>query len=99
MEARRTFQGSKSYRQLWIILAALMVAAVLGVGGAFVASGMTSKAPQIVKTYAAPGTVLNQDNYRSTVPHAAPGTVLNQDNDRGSAPSVNSPSNHKQTVF
>ena len=112
MEARRTFQGSKSYRQLWIILAALMAAAVLGVGGAFVASGMTSKAPQIVKTYAAPGTVLNQDNYRSTVPHAAPGTVLNQDNYRA-APGVqdldresnpgNQPSNvpgkSKQTVF
>ena len=76
MEARRTFSGSKSYRQLWIILAALMAAAVLGVGGAFVASGVTSssKAPQIVTT------------------HAAPGTVLNQDYDRGSVAPVNSPS-------
>ena len=82
MEARRTFQGSKSYRQLWIILAALMVAAVLGLGGAFVASGLTSagKAPQVVQT------------------HAAPGTVLRQDYDRNSAPAVNSPSKHKQTV-
>ena len=70
MEARRTFSGAKSYRQLWIILAALMAAAVLGVGGAFVASGVASsgKAPQIVKTHAAPGTVLNQDNYRTAVP-------------------------------
>ncbi len=98
MEARRTFQEAKSYRQLWIILAAFMAAAILGVGGAFVASGVTSKAPQIVQTHAAPGTVLNQDNYRSTAPHAAPGTVLNQDNDRGSAPVVNSPSKQKQTV-
>ncbi len=83
MEARRTFHGAKSYRQLWIILAALMAAAVLGVGGAFVASGVTpsSKAPQIVKTY------------------PAPGTVLNQDSDRGSVPAVNSPSKQKQTVF
>ena len=70
MEARRTFQGSKSYRQLWIILAALMAAAVLGVGGAFVARGVTSsgKAPQVVQTHAAPGTVLNQDDYRNTAP-------------------------------
>ena len=84
MEARRTFQGSKSYRQLWIILAALMAAAVLGLGGAFVANGLTSagKAPQIVTT------------------HAAPGTVLRQDYDRNSAPAVNSPSKpSKQTVF
>ena len=83
MEARRTFSGAKSYRQLWIILAALMAAAVLGVGGAFVASGVTSsgKAPQIVNT------------------HAAPGTVLRQDYDRNSAPSVKNPSTHKQTVF
>ena len=101
MEARRTFQGSKSYRQLWIILTALMAAAVLGVGGAFVASGASSssKAPQIVTTHAAPGTVLNQDNYRSGATHAAPGTVLNQDNDRGSAPTVSSPSKQKKTVF
>lgn len=70
MEARRTFQGAKSYRQLWIIVAALMAAAVLGLGGAFVASGLTSagKAPQIVQTHAAPGTVLNQDNYRNAGP-------------------------------
>jgi hypothetical protein len=84
MEARRTFDGAKSYRQLWIILAALMAAAVLGVGGAFVASGVSSssKAPQIVKTY------------------PAPGTVLNQDSDRNAAPTVISPSKpHKQTVF
>ena len=69
MEARRTFQGSKSYRQLWIILAALMAAAVLGVGGAFVASGLTSsgKAPQVV-THAAPGTVLSQDYDRNSAP-------------------------------
>ena len=89
MEARRTFQGAKSYRQLWIILAALMAAAVLGLGGAFVANGLTSagKAPQIV-THAAPGTVLNQDNYRNSVP---------VDYDRNSAPPASKPS--KQTVF
>jgi flagellar basal body-associated protein FliL len=84
MEARRTFQGAKSYRQLWIIVAALMVAAVLGIGGAFVASGLTSsgKAPQLVQT------------------HAAPGTVLRQDYDRNSSAPVNSPSKpSKQTVF
>ena len=83
MEARRTFVGAKSYRQLWIIVAALMAAAVLGLGGAFVASGLTSagKAPQIVKTHPAPGTVLNQDNYRNYTPV------------------VNSPSKHKQTAF
>jgi len=83
MEARRTFQGSKSYRQLWIILAALMAAAVLGVGGAFVASGASSssKAPQIVTT------------------HAAPGTVLRQDYDRNSSAPVNNSKPQKQTVF
>ena len=94
MEARRTFQEAKSYRQLWIIPAAFMAAAVLGVGGAFVASGVTSKAPQIVQTHAAPGTVLNQDNYR-----AAPSV---QDLDRKSNPG-NQPSSvpgkGKQTVF
>src|SRR5438552_19002060 len=99
MEARRTFQGSKSYRQLWIVLAALMAAAILGLGGAFVASGALSSAPQIVKTHAAPGTVLNQDNYRNAAPPASPGTVLSQDNDRGSAQTVYSPSKQKQTVF
>ena len=63
MEARRTFSAEKSGRQLWIMLAALMAAAVLGVGGAIVAGDLTSagKAPQLVKTYPAPGTVLNQD--------------------------------------
>jgi hypothetical protein len=84
MEARRAFQGSKSYRQLWIIVAALMAAAVLGLGGAFVASGLTSagKAPQVVQTHAAPGTVLNQDNYRNA------------------GPTINNPSKpHKQTAF
>lgn len=91
MEARRTFQGSKSYRQLWIIVAALMAAAVLGLGGAFVASGLTSSAPQIVKTHAAPGTVLNQDNYRST--------VVSQDKDRESNNSAPSAPKHQQTVF
>ena len=83
MEARRTFHGAKSYGQLWIIVAALMAAAVLGVGGAVVAGDLTSagKAPQIVQTHAAPGSVLNQDNYRNA------------------APSVNGPSKTKQTVF
>ena len=83
MEARRTFQGARSYRQLWIIVAALMAAAVLGVGGAFVAGGLThaGKAPQIVNT------------------HPAPGTVLRQDYDRNSTAPVYSPSKPKQTVF
>ena len=84
MEARRTFDGAKSYRQLWIIVAALVAAAVLGVGGAFAASGLGSagKAPQIVQTHAAPGTVLNQDNYRNA------------------GPTMDNPSKpHKQTVF
>jgi len=84
MEARRTFDGAKSYRQLWIIVAALVAAAVLGVGGAFAASGLISagKAPQIVQTHAAPGTVLNQDNYRNA------------------GPTMDNPSKpHKQTVF
>jgi len=94
MEARRTFQEAKSYRQLWIILAAFMAAAVLGVGGAFVASGVTSKAPQIVQTHAAPGTVLNQDNYR-----AAPSVQdLDRESNPGNQPS-NVPGKGKQTVF
>jgi len=94
MEARRTFQEAKSYRQLWIILAAFMAAAVLGVGGAFVASGVTSKAPQIVQTHAAPGTVLNQDNYR-----AAPSVQdLDRESNPGNQPS-SVPGKGKQTVF
>ena len=94
MEARRTFQEAKSHRQLWIMLAALMAAAVLGLGGGLVASGVTSKAPQIVKTYAAPGTVLNQDNYR-----AAPRVQdLDRESNPGNQPS-NVPGKGKQTVF
>jgi flagellar basal body-associated protein FliL len=94
MEARRAFSGAKSYRQLWIILAALMAAAVLGVGGAFIASGVSSagKAPQIVTTHAAPGTVLRQDK----------GSTQAQDQDRESNPGnqpVYVPGKSKQTVF
>ena len=68
MEARQTFDGAKSGGRLWIILAAFMAAAVLGVGGAVVASDLTAagKAPQIVRP--APGTVLNQDGYRNYGP-------------------------------
>lgn len=63
MEARRAFVGSKSYKQLWIILAALLCAAMLAVGAAVIGSGAistgASKAP--VVTHPAPGTVLRQD--------------------------------------
>jgi len=63
MEARRPFVESKSYRQLWIMLAAVLAAAILAAGAAFVAHGAVStgapKAPAV--THAAPGTVLNQD--------------------------------------
>jgi flagellar basal body-associated protein FliL len=93
MEARRTFHGAKSYRQLWIILAALMAAAVLGVGGAFVASGVTSssKAPQIVTTHAAPGTVLRQD--KGSTPQD-----LDRESNPGNQP-VYVPGRSKPTVF
>lgn len=63
MEARRAFVGSRSYRQLWIMLAALVCAAILAAGAAFIANGVASsgasKAPGV--TYPAPGTVVNQD--------------------------------------
>ena len=63
MEARRAFVGSRSYRQLWIMLAALLCAAILAAGAAFLTSGVASsgasKAPAV--TNPAPGTVLNQD--------------------------------------
>ena len=69
MEARRTFVGAKSYRQLWIILAALLAAAMLAVGLSFITS---SGANGVVKptgvTHPAPGTVLHQDNYRNYAP-------------------------------
>ena len=62
MEARRSFQGA-SYRQLWIILAALLAAVMLVIGAALLTSGAASggatKSP--VVTHPAPGTVLNQD--------------------------------------
>ena len=91
MEARRTFDGAKSGGRLWIILAAFMAAAVLGVGGAVVASDVSGKAPQTVKAYPAPGTVLHQDTANG------PGS---QDLDRESNPG-NQPSGgkHKVTVF
>ena len=74
MEARRTFVGAKSYRQLWIILAALLCAAMLAVGAAFITSGVASKgasqAP--VVTHPAPGTVLNQDKGSTPSGNAGP---------------------------
>ena len=89
MEARRSFVGAKSYRQLWIILAALLVAAMLAVGAAFMTSGaLGAKAPAGV--HPAPGTVLHQDNYR---------TVTTVDQDRESNPGNQSVKKSKQTVF
>jgi len=63
MEARRAFVGARSYRQLWIVLAALLCAAALAVGAAFITGGAASKgASQVpVVTHPAPGTVLYQD--------------------------------------
>ncbi len=63
MEARRAFVGEKSYRQLWIILAAVLCAAMLAAGAALIGSGAISKgAPASpVVTHPAPGTVLHQD--------------------------------------
>ncbi|HEY6875221.1 MAG TPA: hypothetical protein VI384_02560 [Candidatus Dormibacteraeota bacterium] len=70
MEARRTFVEPKSYRQLWIMLAAVLAAVVVAAGAVFIAEGRVStgspKAPAV--TYPAPGTVLNQDKGKSTVP-------------------------------
>lgn len=69
MEARRTFVGARSYKQLWIILAALLAAAMLAVGASFIASSGANgavKAP--VVTHPAPGTVLQQDKDRGSVP-------------------------------
>ncbi|HEV2217622.1 MAG TPA: hypothetical protein VGV88_08620 [Candidatus Dormibacteraeota bacterium] len=62
MEARRTFVGARSYKQLWIILAALLAAAMLAVGASFIAgSGAIGVTKPSVVTHAAPGTVLRQD--------------------------------------
>ena len=62
MEARRTFSGAKSYRQLWIVLAALLCAAMLAAGAAFASHAALSGPSQApVVTHPAPGSVLNQD--------------------------------------
>lgn len=85
MEARRTFDGARSYKQLGIILAALLAAACLAIAGVLVTSGMgasnVSKPPVVV--------------------HPAPGSTLNQDNGKGLqyVPSVTQTSKHKQTAF
>jgi len=93
MEARRAFVGTKSYRQVWIMLAALLAAVALAAGAALISGSLASggaKAPFV--THAAPGTVLRQDNppYSTTV----------QDLDRESNPG-NQPAGkqHKVTVF
>ena len=94
MEARRAFVGTKSYRQLWIMVAALLAAVALAAGAALISGSMASsgaKAPFV--THAAPGTVLRQDNpaYSTQV----------QDLDRESNPgnqTLNHPK-HKVTVF
>lgn len=85
MEARRTFDGARSYKQLGIILAALLAAACLAIAGALVTSGMG--ASNAVKP--------------PVVVHPAPGSVLNQDNGKGlqNAPSVTYTSKHRQTAF
>jgi flagellar basal body-associated protein FliL len=74
MEARRTFVGAKSYRQLWIILAALLCAAMLAIGAAFITSGAgvsgAAKSPAV--THPAPGTVLNQDKGSAPSVNAGP---------------------------
>ena len=68
MEARRTFVGARSYRQLWIILAALLAAAMLTVGVSFITgSGANGALKPTVVTHAAPGTVLRQDYDRGSV--------------------------------
>ena len=86
MEARRTLGAAQSGRRLWIILAAFMAAAVLGVGGAVVASDVSGKA------HPAPGTVLRQNGPAYTTQVG--------DLDRGSNPG-NQPNGgkHKVTVF
>lgn len=43
MEARRTFEaGAKSSKQIWIVVAALLVVLALGVAGAYFAKSLTS---------------------------------------------------------
>ena len=98
MEARRAFVGTKSYRQLWIVLAALLAAVALAAGAALISGSMASsgaRAPFV--THAAPGTVLRQDN-----PSYAPAySTQVQDLDRESNPgnqTLNHPK-HKVTVF
>lgn len=80
MEARRTFGEARSYKQLWIILAALLAAAMLSVGAAFVTSGAASNSHSAapVKTYPAPGTVLNQDKDRGSQPSVYPSPKVHQ---------------------
>jgi hypothetical protein len=42
MEARRTFQSEVKSSRIWIVVAALLAAIALGLGGAYAAKGLTS---------------------------------------------------------
>lgn len=43
MEVRRTYRtGARSYKQIWIVVAALLAVVALGVAGAFLAKGLTA---------------------------------------------------------
>jgi hypothetical protein len=88
MEARRTFQGEAKSSRIYIVVAALLAAIVLGLAGGFAAKGIGSagsqtKAPVVVKSgnlYTAP----DQND------HSWLG---------GSAPKTIAPRHVRQTVF
>jgi hypothetical protein len=88
MEARRTFQGEAKSSRIYIVVAALLAAIALGLGGGFAAKGLGSasgsatKAPVVVKSgnlYTEP----DQNDHSWMSPKAAPYV----------------PSHKRQTVF
>ena len=71
MEARRAFVGSRSYRQLWIMLAALFCAAIVGAGAALITGGTASsgaaKPSVVVQPGTGPAPVNSNGNHKQTV--------------------------------
>jgi hypothetical protein len=87
MEARRTFQGEAKSSRVYIVVAALLAAIALGLGGGFAAKGLGSagapatKAPAVIQQglYTEP----DQNDHSWMSPKAAPYV----------------PSHKRQTVF
>jgi hypothetical protein len=84
MEARRTFQGEAKSSRIYIVVAALLAAIALGLGGGYAAKGLGSASPATK----APVVV-------TPVLRVAPDDLYNAP----SAPAKQAPRHAHQTVF